>query len=698
MVKRIAVCAAALVLFAGCGGGGGGTGVPGPVATPQPTGTPAGPQTAVSLAITIPAPLSPSARARSPRYVSPATAQIRVAVNGGTPQTFTAGAGAACPAGTIPASGTCTVYSVQAPAGTDTFTVTLLDGTGHVLSQGSTTVTIVANTTNTVSIVFDGVAASVAVVLTNATPPAGAAARIGVSLAPLDARDFTLVGAPGTLPAITVTDSDTSGATALYLAGSSGGCDTSSGTPSASVTVTQSGTGYPRVCLQYDGRSLPGGATLTATIAGGITGTATLRPVSSSSSPSGVWVYGTLEPNPAVRALERVDANLNVVTIISGSNASFSDNEIGVGSDAAGNVYVLQLAVGGALQMLTFPPTAFGNVAPSSVATYTTNLGDPPSPGAGAETQRFAVDPAGHAYVLRFTNGSDCAILALPPGGGTPPAIADCTSMALAHRDGVNGPYFAADAQGVLYLALTKATASSAAPSDFYRFTVNANGTATPLSAVTLAQTVAGQLTFDPNGNVVTSVGSRPYQISAIDEIPLSAFVDGTTSTVTPSPVEPFGEQVFAEDGAGNVFVGFVGSSSPSPTLRVFPAGSQILTQATSSFVPFNAAPVRAVVAPNTSGSMTASPSYVQLPGQSQTTVSEPGYTGQFVETDTCGTLATVSPSSANGPSGVFTVTAGSSGGGMCGATFHDSGGRTVSVQIGVTATVITGSGRRRRP
>ncbi|MGC8485710.1 MAG: hypothetical protein ACP5O6_08775, partial [Candidatus Baltobacteraceae bacterium] len=65
--------------------------------------------------------------------------------------------------------------------------------------------------------------------------------------------------------------------------------------------------------------------------------------------------------------------------------------------------------------------------------------------------------------------------------------------------------------------------------------------------------------------------------------------------------------------------------------------------------------------------------------------VTETGYTGTFTESDTCSTIATVTPSSGTGPSFTFTVTGVNAG--TCTATFADTNGQQVTANIGVTTT-----------
>jgi hypothetical protein len=68
--------------------------------------------------------------------------------------------------------------------------------------------------------------------------------------------------------------------------------------------------------------------------------------------------------------------------------------------------------------------------------------------------------------------------------------------------------------------------------------------------------------------------------------------------------------------------------------------------------------------------------------------VQETGYTGAFSESDTCATIATVTPSNGAGPATTFTVTP--SAAGTCAAKFADTNGNQTSVAVTVTTTGFT--------
>jgi len=208
-MRTLALVAIA-ALLTGCGGGGSMPGVvtrPLAQATAQPS--PKAPQD-VSVSFTIIVPTASGAHARRvPNYVSASTKSATIAVGSATPTIVNC---------TTTCSGT-----VSAPVGSDTFTVNLYDATnagGSLLSTGTLTQTIVANTANSVNVTFNGVVASLAVAIANVVSP-GTAGSVGVTANALDADGNTIVGpgvyvnASGTPVTIALSDSDSSGNSSL---------------------------------------------------------------------------------------------------------------------------------------------------------------------------------------------------------------------------------------------------------------------------------------------------------------------------------------------------------------------------------------------------------------------------------------------------------------------------------------------------
>lgn len=244
-----ALASAALVLSA-CGGHSTGNMLP----------SGSGPKTMANFVIVIPS--QPASASKKPNYISPNTKSATIGVSGQSP--VTANLTPTSPGCTTPSGGslTCTV-PVAAPAGSDTFTIALFDaanGTGHQLSSGTVTATITAGTTNNVPVTLNGIVATVSIALANAAPYVGSAVTIPVTVTAKDASGATIIAPGGYSPAITLTDSDTSGHTTL-----------------STTTVSAPGTS---VTLAYDGNGALTSATISATVTGTITSVtpATLRP------------------------------------------------------------------------------------------------------------------------------------------------------------------------------------------------------------------------------------------------------------------------------------------------------------------------------------------------------------------------------------------------------------------------------------
>ncbi|HEY0396587.1 MAG TPA: hypothetical protein VGD01_19070 [Candidatus Elarobacter sp.] len=569
------LCAA---LLAACGGGGGGmSALPPPPATATPAVL-----TPVSLAIVIPSQLG-AAKARKPQFVSPATALVAVAVNGGAPQTFPVASGAPCGPTFTTLAGSCTVYTVAAPVGPDTFAVTLYDASNRVLSQGTAAQTIVLNTTNTVNITFDGVVAALRIGFSNPSPPSGSPAKIAVTLLPVDAAGFTLVGSPGTLPSITVSDPDTSGATGLYLAGSDGTCATQAAAPAASVTTTQSGSAYRQVCLSYTGAAI-GPVTISASIAGGPTGSAPFAPQAQNNA--GVWVIG-IQPSTNAVTLERVDASLNASLAIAGSQTNFgAGHPTGLAVDANGNVDVL-IESDPSRQIYgiaVYSGTNGGNVPPLSVTTFTL-----PDTTQTLFLRGLASDTPSSAFVLGCNVGrgnphGTCTVYRVALSGGTVTPSAAAQVGLLTDFNGVGS--LRGDRQH-LYVGVFATSPVNLPTETLFRYQRSPDGSLTAEAAVS-TRDVFGDLGTKTNGDIVVRGGPSVWTV-----YPASAFVPGKI-TPSPAPVDGYNDAFPANAGAtlavdqqNNLFVQtYAGGDSTQPGMAVFAAGSHTYS-ATSSFQAF---------------------------------------------------------------------------------------------------------------
>jgi hypothetical protein len=225
LALRFAAAIASLTMIAGCGGGGAGT--PGPGLPSAAGHAPARHRLArVGFKIVIP-PKHRHHRRRhtdllAPDYLTPAIQGVSIGVSQSanqysgfsffqlTPQaTYCTGDG-------VNTALACTL-SIQAPVGTDLFTVDTWDTpywyNGPVISTGTVTQTISLNTANNVNITTEGVVTKLQIALDNPIPATGSAATIPIRVDALDGDDYRIVG--NFDQPLVLSDSDTSGATMI---------------------------------------------------------------------------------------------------------------------------------------------------------------------------------------------------------------------------------------------------------------------------------------------------------------------------------------------------------------------------------------------------------------------------------------------------------------------------------------------------
>lgn len=255
MLLRVVTAGLVLVaLLSACSGGG--TSLPASV----PTAAPRGPQR-ITFNIKIPAPpTGGSALRRRPAYISTNTQSALIAINGGTPLLIDLSP--TSPNCTTGQGGRTCSLAISAPVGYDTFSEALYattNGTGPVLSQSTTFATIVAGQANVVTIVLDGVIATLSVGLEIPSPPVGSPVNIGVTVNFYDASGAAIVGSDPFVNSVTLSDSDGSGITKLSKP--------SLASPADAVNLT----------LAYNGQPLTQ-AVISASATGVATATATLTP------------------------------------------------------------------------------------------------------------------------------------------------------------------------------------------------------------------------------------------------------------------------------------------------------------------------------------------------------------------------------------------------------------------------------------
>jgi hypothetical protein len=248
----------ALLLFAlaACGGGTGGPSVVAVPGTPLPVASPTAPPpgtSTVSFLVIVPA---TSSRTR-PHVIVPSNAtSVKFtidSVNGtaytGTPITETlAASNGACQL--VSGQLSCN-FNLSAPVGTLIYTVTVYNGSS-VIAEGNVSLTTTNGATVNAPVTLSGTATKVAIAV--GTGIAGIAASYPITVQAEDSNGNTILGTYTS--AITLTDSDTSGATSITTAGSDN--------PPAGELVSSSDT----ATLNYNGAAMSSAATIGASASG----------------------------------------------------------------------------------------------------------------------------------------------------------------------------------------------------------------------------------------------------------------------------------------------------------------------------------------------------------------------------------------------------------------------------------------------
>lgn len=163
-------------------------------------------------------------------------------------------------------TGGCIVAGPAAPAGSDSFTLTIFDaanGGGHPLSTATQTFALERGKSNAESLTLLGIPASFAFAGLPAGSAGSAFSAKGFSLNVLDAAGDVITGNYSS--SVTLSDGDTSGATGLSLNGAAG---------ALSIAIAGSG---DALALNYTGLAIAS-ATLTAQASSATTGIATFVP------------------------------------------------------------------------------------------------------------------------------------------------------------------------------------------------------------------------------------------------------------------------------------------------------------------------------------------------------------------------------------------------------------------------------------
>ena len=500
----------ALFALAACSGGGGrSTPAPGSASA---TGT-------AQFAFTFYNP-SLSSRTRRPKFASNQTASITIAVNGAhDPLLFNVDTGASY----CNAAGTVCGISVSAPAGNDTFAITLYDADfakGNILGTQTVDATIAPGAAQQIPISIAAVPFNVNIKFTAATNIApGTPASIPITLSAYDEGGALIVGTYAT--PIPIGLIDPSGATSLSSASVS----------SSSQPIT----------LNYNGSANFTRAQIQSMLAAGAVQS---HDTIYATTPSLIYVSSPF--SNAIYAYPIAGKAATPPTLTIAGSATQLNNPEGFTYDAAGNLYVLNAPAAGTHSITIYAPGASGNVAPlRTIAGLKTQLnlayGD------------IALDPARDIVVHSLK-----AVLRFSPtaNGNVAPASA---------ITGLNAPIangMAFDAAGDLYLI-----AAAAVPSDLTGnllvFAPGAQGAAVPMrkiggSATGIINALGVRLDAAANMYVIDNDSNMTFWPSstAITKFPAGSQGNIAPATALSGPDASIGgAQAFALDSGGYMFI-----------------------------------------------------------------------------------------------------------------------------------------------
>jgi hypothetical protein len=543
---------ASLVVFAAALAGcalGAGTRTPslpqvaGDITSPPHSGSNTKAEPSVVLSFTL-----PHVKRRQPRYVSPSSFSVSISVNGAAPTVVDLDtAGGPCQPITPGGPLTCSV-DIAAPVGSDTFAVTFRDKNGAILSTGSARADIAADVVNNVSIVFNGVIASLFIGFATPAPVLHVAGKFPLFVTARDADENPIVcSAPCSVPQpyakpIHIADSDTSSATLLSRNGLIGARSVDLLSPTDTVAVV------------YDGGTIAGGvATITATVSGTSVpaARATFQPAAGAAEPAKL-IYVT-EPNTQAAssqiAIFSFSGSAYSQAAILGGNATGITAPASVALDASGNIFVANNfdltdtpSITSSVEIFAANSTA--NAAPMrTIAGAATGMTSPVAP------IDVAVGTGDVAYVSTV-NESNFSNAQLNVFANTATNSAPTSTLSLP------GPAFALGPDGRIYgESSSQQTGGSIAV-----YAANSTGNAAPTRTIAGSNTelvdVDG-LTIDAQSNIyVSNSGGVPailvFSRSATgNATPIHSLSGALTDLVEPDGI--------AVDANGFIYVGDIG-------------------------------------------------------------------------------------------------------------------------------------------
>lgn len=500
--------------------------------------------TSAKLSIQVPRPSSGTASTRrQPKYVSPSTTQLVVAVGNGTSTSY--GLTSASPGCTTQVTTLNCVFTVAAPAGQDTFTLTLEDAAGNALSKNTVSAQLTAGQSTPVNVTLAGIPAAVQLV------PGGVVGVDGtgnpswhfpglwphpIEAETLDADNNVIIG-PG---APKITQVSVSAGSAFAKVASAGTTDpaafilTPTGVSAAGQTVTVSAT--------VQGVTLNDGTTLAPITT---STTFTYTPAIAIIGGPEIAMYSVETGNLVARwglpaggggttaiAIDPTDGTLYVASILfAGLSPSSIVFEFPAGSaipsaalsakNGIGRVKAIAVDKNGMLYVANQKP---------ALSHFATNIVEFPKgattpsvtiTGGVAVPSGLGVDGSGNVYLV--DSGS---IEIYGPGAQTAPSKR-ITDPTLIQPEGI-----AVDSAGDFYVSDT----NTGNPQIAY-FSSGSTSTTNSLTDPTLANwNSLGALTLDPSGNLWTSLYSTT-QIERFDasSLPNSVSIGNTIATEIPA-------------------------------------------------------------------------------------------------------------------------------------------------------------------
>lgn len=331
-----ALALTALTALAACSGGG--ASVPAGSAAGAPASGGTGTAT---LSITRFAPqLQNSAKQRRPNEISYGTNSLVVdATQTGAASVHTVfdlsgatiGGGLACSPDASGLYQTCTAQ-IRLPLGNDSVTVSTKgnrDGSGPTLGSATITVTIKESQDNPIALTLDGKVTSMLLAISDPAPQIGVATSFPLTVQLYDDSGAVLVAPQNYTTAVTISDGDTSGATALFTQLSQNSTQRYNGTPVASPAPSALAQSvnipdrYTQPWLSYNGATSIAPFQITATY-GTLTSRINVTPATQAARTAGTTRNTYTWPAGSARGYDPIyDPNGNLwVTIAGGKIAS----------------------------------------------------------------------------------------------------------------------------------------------------------------------------------------------------------------------------------------------------------------------------------------------------------------------------------------------------------------------------------------